>query len=96
VPTNAGEPAQSAGTEEVESVMATARTTRAARTQVVLIVLAIAVGGVVFALAQDFIIGLGVGAAFYALGVRVIKAWGPTDGDTPHTEQPQDREPISQ
>jgi ABC-2 type transport system permease protein len=96
VPSNAGEPAQSTGTEEVESVMATARTTRAARTQVVLIVLAIAVGGVVFALAQDFIIGLGVGAAFYALAVRVIKAWGPTDGDEPHTEQPQDREPISQ
>jgi hypothetical protein len=63
---------------------------------VVLIVLAIAVGGVVFALAQDFIIGLAVGAAFYALAVRVIKAWGPTDGDEPHTEQPQDREPISQ
>ena len=41
----------------------TQSTTREARTQLILIVIAIAVGGVVFAFTGDFVIGVGVGAA---------------------------------
>jgi hypothetical protein len=41
---------------------------------VVLIGLAVVLGGAVFALAHDFVIGVAVGAAFYALAHRVLKA----------------------
>jgi hypothetical protein len=42
--------------------------------QVVLIGLAVALGGAVFAFTRDFVIGAAVAAAFYALAHRVIKA----------------------
>jgi ABC-2 type transport system permease protein len=43
-------------------------------TQVVLIGLAVALGGAVFAFTRDFVIGAAVAAAFYALARRVVKA----------------------
>jgi ABC-2 type transport system permease protein len=55
-------------------------TTQAARTQFVLAVIASAVGGLVFALAGDFVIGVGVGAAVFALARQGMKVWGPKDG----------------
>ena len=56
-------------------------TTREARTQLVLIVIAIAVGGVVFALAGDFVIGVGVGAGVFALARQGMKVWGRSKDD---------------
>jgi hypothetical protein len=43
-------------------------------TQVVLIGLAVALGGAVFAFTRDFVIGAAVAAALYALARRVVKA----------------------
>lgn len=43
-------------------------------TQAILIGLAIALGGAVFAFTRDFVIGAAVAAAFYALARRVVKA----------------------
>ena len=43
-------------------------------TRGILIALAVAVGGGVFALAHDFVIALGVGAASYAVASRLLKA----------------------
>jgi ABC-2 type transport system permease protein len=53
-------------------------TTRDARTQLTLMVIAIAVGGVVFVLAGDFVMGVGVGAAVFAIARQVMKVWGRT------------------
>jgi len=60
-------------THRMEVVAVTEPTTRAARTQLYLIVVAIVVGGVVFALAGDFVVGVGVGAAVFALATRALK-----------------------
>jgi ABC-2 type transport system permease protein len=51
----------------------------AARTQVLLIAVAVAVGSAVFAITRDFVIGVAAGAAVFALGSRAIKQWTPTD-----------------
>jgi ABC-2 type transport system permease protein len=54
----------------------TPSTTREARTQVVLIVVAIVVGGGVFALTGDVVMGVGVGAAAFAVARQGTKLWG--------------------
>ena len=69
-------------------------TTREARTQLILIVIAIAVGGVVFALAGDFVIGVGVGAAVFAVARQGVKVWGRKDDDQAGTAREPDREPV--
>ena len=70
------------GTTERTEVPAMAQaTTREARTQLVLTVIAIAVGGIVFALTSDFVIGVGVGAAAFALARQGTKVWGKRDED---------------
>jgi hypothetical protein len=56
-------------------------TPRAARSPLVLTVLALAVGGVVFAFTGDFVIGVGVGAAVFALARQAIKVWGRQDDE---------------
>jgi ABC-2 type transport system permease protein len=56
-------------------------TPRAARSQLVLTVLALAVGGVVFAFTGDFVVGVGVGAAVFALARQAIKVWGRQDDE---------------
>jgi ABC-2 type transport system permease protein len=68
--------------------------TREARTQVVLVVVAIAVGGVVFALAGDFVMGVAVGAAAFALARQGIKVWGRRGEDQSGTGREPDREPV--
>jgi ABC-2 type transport system permease protein len=68
--------------------------TREARTQVVLVVIAIAVGGVVFALAGDFVMGVGVGAAVFALARQGMKVWGRRGEDQSGTAREPDREPV--
>ena len=72
----------------------TQSTTREARTQLVLIVIAIAVGGVVFALAGDFVIGVGVGAAVFALARQAIKVWGRKSDHQVDTASEPDHEPV--
>jgi len=69
-------------------------TTREARTQVVLAVIATAVGGVVFALAGDFVIGVGVGAAVFVLARQGMKVWGPKDDHHDGAATGPDREPA--
>ena len=54
----------------------TQTTKREARTQLVLVATAIAVGGVVFLLTGDFVIGVGVGAAVFALARQATRIWG--------------------
>ena len=52
---------------------------KARRAQVILAVVSLALGGVVFAVTADFVIGVAVGAGFFALAVRGI---GPGVGDS--------------
>ena len=70
----------------------TQSTPPAARTQLILIVIAVAVGGVVFAFTGDFVIGVGVGAAAFALARQGIKVWGRKDDDHAGTAREPDRE----
>jgi ABC-2 type transport system permease protein len=51
-------------------------TNRPSRAQLLLTVLAVIIAAVVFALTGDFIAGVAVGAAFFAVGVRGKKVWG--------------------
>ena len=69
-------------------------TKRQARTQLVLIVIAIAVGGVVFALAGDFVIGVAVGAGVFALARQSMKAWRRSDDNQVPAANEPDREPA--
>ena len=69
-------------------------TTREVRTQLVLTVIAIAVGGIVFALAGDFVIGVGVGAAVFALARQAMKVWGRKSDHQVDTVGEPDHEPV--
>jgi ABC-2 type transport system permease protein len=69
-------------------------TTDEARTQLVLTVIAIAVGGIMFALAGDFVIGVGVGAAVFALARQAIKVWGRKSDHQVNTASEPDHEPA--
>jgi hypothetical protein len=82
-------------TEEGKKVAASPQsTTPSARTQLILIVLAIAVGGVVFAFTGDFVIAVGVGAAVFALARQGVKAWGRKDDVHAGTAGEPDREAV--
>ena len=82
------------GSTEAKDVPAVQSTKRDARTQLVLIVIAIVVGGVVFALAGDFVIGVGVGAGVFALARQAMKAWGRKDDVQARAANEPDREPA--
>jgi ABC-2 type transport system permease protein len=82
------------GSTEAREVPAVQSTKREARTQLVLIVTAITVGGVVFALAGDFVIGVGVGAGVFALARQGLKTWGSKDEDQASVTDEPDREPA--
>jgi hypothetical protein len=69
-------------------------TTREARTQLVVTVIAIAVGGIVFALVGDFVIGLAVGAAVFALARQAIKVWGNKNDHQADTASKPDHQPV--
>ena len=79
---------------EAKEVPAVQSTKREARTQLVLIVIAIAIGAVVFALTGDFVIGVAVGAGVFALARQATKAWGRNDDDHAPTANEPDREPT--
>ena len=83
------------GSTEPREVPAVRSTRRAARTQLVLIVIAIAIGAVVLALAGDFVIGVGVGAGVFALARQAIRAWGRKDDDQARATNEPDREPAN-
>ncbi|HEY5888854.1 MAG TPA: hypothetical protein VIT24_14050 [Acidimicrobiales bacterium] len=53
----------------------------------------LALGGVVFAVTADFVIGVAVGAGSFALTMRGVRAWsrGPSQLDL---EPPREREPV--
>lgn len=78
-PPPAGEPATSA-TQRSEVAAVTEPTRREARAQLVLVVIAIAVGGVAAVLTGDVVLGVGIGAAAFALARQALKAWGPDAG----------------
>jgi ABC-2 type transport system permease protein len=81
-------------TERSEVQAMTKRTTREARTQLILTVIAIGVGGVVFVLASDFVIGVGVGAAVFAVARQGMKVWGRRDDNTPEAASERDPQPL--
>jgi ABC-2 type transport system permease protein len=81
-------------TQPTEVAAVTQPTTREARTQLVLAVIAIAVGGVVFGLAGDFVIGVGVGAVVFALARLTIRVWSRKSDDPVDTASEPDREPV--
>jgi hypothetical protein len=83
------------GSTAAQEVPAMESTKRAARTQLVLMVIAIAVGAAVFALAGDLMIGVAVGAGVFALVRQAIKAWGRKDDDQGRAENEPDREPAN-
>jgi ABC-2 type transport system permease protein len=66
---------------------------RMAKTQLVLAVIAIAIGGLVFALTDDFVIGVGVGAAVFALSRQAMKLWGHKGEEQAVTTSESHREP---
>ena len=86
--------ATTGSTERREAPAVTQPTTREARTQLVLTVIAIAVGAVVFAFTNDFVIGVGVGAAVFALARQALRVWGRTGDDQTGTASEPDREPV--
>jgi ABC-2 type transport system permease protein len=81
-------------TQPKEVVAVTQPTTREARTPIYVIVVAIVVGGVVFALAGDFVLGVGVGAAVFVLARQGIKVWGRRSGHDVDATSEQDRETV--
>jgi len=87
-------PVTTESTERQEEPAVEQTTTREARTQLVFAVIAIAVGGIVFALTADFVIGVGVGAAVFALARQALKVWGPKGGHKGDAASGPDREPA--
>ena len=62
--------------------------------QVSLVVLSLALGGVIYAVTADFVVGLAVGAAFFALAVRARRAWA-RKPPPPGLEPQREREPAT-
>jgi ABC-2 type transport system permease protein len=63
-------------------------------TQIAAIVLGFVLGSAAFALAHDFVIGVGIGAAVYAIAVRVAKLWTRRSGALTETSHDRDRETV--
>jgi ABC-2 type transport system permease protein len=80
-----------AGSPEAKEATTMTQTTDQARTQLILTVIAIAVGGVVVALAGDVVIGVGAGAGTFALARQALKVWGHQDPPRTPGAQPPDR-----
>lgn len=85
--------ASSGGNEEGTSTTETQP--REARTQLLLIVVAIAIGGIVAAVAGDVVMGVGAGAAVFALARQARNVWGRPSQHQTDTTSSTDREPIS-
>jgi hypothetical protein len=62
--------------------------------QGVAIVLGFLSGAAVFAAAHDFVIGVGLGAAGYALAARVTRMWTSRSGDQTAADRPHDRDSV--
>jgi hypothetical protein len=58
-----------------------------------LAIVSLGLGGVVFALTADFVIGVAVGAGFFAVAGRAMKAWSRKPA-APGLESPREREPA--
>ena len=69
-------------------------TTREAKTQLMLTLIAMAVGVVVFLTTSDFIIGVGVGAAAFALSRQVVRLWGHKESSHAEPVEQPDHEPA--
>ena len=89
--------AVTAGSPEArkEVTAMTQPTTREPRTQLVLTVIAIAVAGLVFAFTGDFVIGVGVGAAAFAVARQAVKIRGHKSDHEADTTHKPDREPVN-
>ncbi len=93
-PTHAAVAAGPAGHEpSPASATAAASPAKVGRVQVILAVVSLALGGVVFAVTADFVIGVAVGAGFFALAVRAMRAWGRRPPQ-PDLEPQREREPA--
>lgn len=92
-PSHPEAPVDDGSTGRKEESMVT-QTAREARTQLVLIAIAIAVAGIVFALTSDFVMGAGVGAAVFAVARQVTKLWGSKRVGEADTASDSRREPA--
>jgi ABC-2 type transport system permease protein len=72
---------------------ATATTARMGRARVILAVVSVGLGGAIFALTADFIIGAAVGAGFFALAGRAMQARGRKPPAPGRQTQPE-HEPV--
>jgi ABC-2 type transport system permease protein len=80
-------------TERTKTLAMPHTTTRDARNQLLLMVMGIAVGSVVVVLTDDFVIGVGVGAAVFALARQAVKIWGQKADHEVGMDEPE-REPT--
>jgi ABC-2 type transport system permease protein len=94
LPTHQDVPVTTESTERKEEPAVTQPTTREARTQLVLTVIGIAVGGIMFALTGDFVLGVGVGAVVFTLARQAMKIWGRKTDHQVNTASEPDREPA--
>ncbi len=63
------------------------------RVQIILALVSLALGGVVFAVTSDFVIGVAVGAGCFALAVRGVQAWS-RKAPEPASPPQREREPA--
>jgi hypothetical protein len=91
-PVDGTDASDTAGVEPAGATTA-AGSVRTGRLQVILVAVSLAIGGVVFAVTADFIIGVAAGAGFYALAVRGIQAWS-RKAHQPESARPREREPA--
>ena len=92
-PTQPGVDGATESPEREERTM-TPLATREARMQLALIVLAVVVGGAVFALVGDFVIGVGVGAGVFALARQVGRVWDHDSGASADLTEEPDRDRV--
>ena len=92
--THAAVPAAPVGHEpSAGGATAAGSSAKARRVPLILAVVSLALGGVVFAVTADFVVGVAAGAGSFALAVRAMRAWGrrPPRLDL---EPPREREPV--
>ena len=81
-------------TEEGTVPTVTGSTTREAQMQLILMVVAIALGGAVFVSTGDVVIGVGVGAVAFVLARQAMKVWGRKGDGQASTASGSDRERV--
>ena len=92
-PTPTSRPPASVTGPSAGGATAAGSSAKARRVPLILAVVSLALGGVVFAVTADFVVGVAAGAGSFALAVRAMRAWGrrPPQLDF---DPPREREPV--